>query len=117
MGKKLHKALKIDVKWAGQAAIVKLCGSAGMGEAEKLRQKLEEIVLKKPRVIVLDLGEIDFIGSAGLGAIVTGYLKSRHHGGQIRLVNPSQTVRELLETTRLTRLFEVFDSVESSLSG
>ena len=66
-------------------------------------------------VIVLDLGQMDFICSLGLGAIITGHLKCRHHQGQIRLVNPTEQVRELLETTRLTKLFTVYETVEQAL--
>ena len=66
---------------------------------------------------MLDLHEMDFICSLGLGAIINGHLKSRHHQGQIRLVGPVPPVRELLETTRLTKLFGIYDSVEQALTA
>jgi len=52
---------------------------------------------------------------AGLGAIIAGHARCRHHHGQIKLVAPSRPVRDLLETTRLTKLFPIYDSVEAAL--
>ncbi len=117
MFKKIHKPLKLNVKWSEGVAVVRMSGSAGMSEAEKLRDTLEKIVAEKPPIVVLDLKNMDFIGSAGLGAIVEAYLKSRHHEGQFRLVKPSETVQQVLNTTHLSRLFKIFPSVEQAVSG
>ncbi len=117
MFKRIHKPLKLNVKWEQDAAVVKMSGSIAMSESDKLRQKLEKIVSKKPPIVVLDLQDVDFIGSAGLGAIVEAYLKSRHHQGRFRIVNPAQVVQQVLDTTRLSRLFGIFPSVEEALEG
>ena len=100
---------------AGRATVVQLCGSAGIDEAEKLQESLERLAAKEVPLIVLDLSEMDFICSQGLGAIITGYLKCRHHNGEIRLVNPQPAVHQLLETTRLTKLFPIFATVEQAI--
>jgi len=68
-------------------------------------------------VIVLDLSEMDFICSVGLGAIIIGHHKSRRHDGEIRLVNPQPAVRRLLEATRLTKLFPLYAGVEDAVKG
>jgi anti-sigma B factor antagonist len=88
-----------------------------MDAAEKLRLKLEELAAKGAPVIVVDLSGMDFICSLGLGAIISGHLKCRHHNGQIKLVNPQQAVMQLLETTRLTKLFPIYSSVDQALSS
>ena len=109
--------LTLDVQTGPQATIVRVTGSAGMREAEHMRSVLEELNASCPAIIVLDLSRMDFICSMGLGAIIQGHLRSRHHSGQIRLVNPQPAVRELLETTRLTKLFPVFASVEEAVGS
>ena len=111
------RPLRLRVKRHGDsAAVVKVCGSVSISEADRLREQLEALAAERVPVIILDLSEMDFICSLGLGAIITGHLKCRHHRGQIKLVKPVPQVRELLETTRLTKLFGVYESVETALS-
>jgi anti-sigma B factor antagonist len=109
--------LQVQVREKGPCAVVRIQGSVSMAQADKLRVRLEELAEKKTPVIVLDLAGMDYISSAGLGAIISAYLKSRHHSGQVRLVRPRPAVRKLLETTRLTKLFDVHDSVEQAVGA
>ena len=113
----VNKPLHLDVARRGDAVVVKVDGSVAMAEAEQLRAVLEDLAAQRVPLIVLDVSEMDFIGSVGLGAIISGHLKCRHHRGQIKLVNPTEPVRELLETTRLNKLFGIYASVEQALPG
>jgi len=110
-----HKPFVLTVQRRDHAAVLKISGSVSITEADPLREKIDELVAEKVPVIVLDVSEMDFICSLGLGAIIAGHLKCRHHCGQIKIVQPSGPVRELLETTRLTKLFGLHDSVEDAL--
>jgi anti-sigma B factor antagonist len=110
-----NKPLRLDVSRKGDAAVIKVSGSVSMSEAESLRESLEGLAAERVACIVLDLSEMDFISSLGLSAIISGHLKCRHHHGQIKLVGPSAPVRELLETTRLNKLFGVYESVDEAL--
>ena len=107
--------LTLDIQTSPAATIVRVRGSAGMREAEQMRTVLEQVASTQPAVIVLDLSEMDFICSMGLGAIIQSHLRSRHHAGQVRLANPQPAVQELLETTRLTKLFQIFPTVEQAV--
>lgn len=107
--------LALEVKTEGPAVVVRVCGSAGMREAEQMRSALEELAAAQPPLIVLDLTAMDFICSMGLGAIIQSHLRSRHHHGQVRLVNPQPAVQDLLETTRLNKLFQIYSSVEQAI--
>ena len=110
-------SLKLEVEESDQAIIVRLRGSVTISDAEDLQQRLEELIAKQPSTVVLDLSEMDFICSSGLGAIIVGYLKSRHHKGKFYLANAQPAVRELLETTRLTKLFAIYSSVAEALAS
>lgn len=110
-----HKPFVLTVQRRDRSVVLKISGSVSITEAEPLREKLEELIAEKVPVIVLDLSEMDFICSMGLGAMISAHLKCRHHCGQIKLVNPTPAVQELLETTRLTKLFGVYDTVEEAL--
>ena len=110
-----HKPLEMEVTQQAGAAVVRITGSVSISDAERLQEQLERLAADRVPVIVLDLERMDFICSLGLGAIICGHLRCRHHQGKIRLVNPSAQVRELLETTRLTKLFTVFETLEQAL--
>ena len=112
-----NKPLQMDVTRRGDAAVVKVSGSVSLGDSERLRERLEALAAEQVSVIVLELSEMDFISSMGLGAIISGHLKCRHHHGQIKLVRPTRPVRELLEMTRLTTLFGIYDTVEQAVSA
>ena len=111
------RAMKLAVRHVGTSAVVRVIGSANMNEAQRLRETLEALAAGKARRIVVDLSEMDFISSVGLGAIISAHLKCRHHQGRIFFVNPQPAVAELLETTRLTKLFPIYDDVEEALSA
>jgi len=110
-----RQPFRLDVAREGNAAVVRVSGSVTITEADQLREALENLAAEHAPVMVLDLANMDFICSLGLGAIISGHLKCRHHRGQVRLVHPQPPVRELLETTRLTKLFGIYDSVAQAL--
>jgi len=111
-----RSSLEIQVERRGPNAVVTLRGSAGMVEAEQLRRQLESLSAQQVVITVLDAGGLEFIGSAGLAAIVHGHLKNRHHGGQIRFVAPPPAVLDVLERTRFTQLFSIHSSVQDALT-
>jgi len=117
MANHTNKPLRLDVTRRPDAAVLKVAGSVSISQADRLRETVEELAVARVPVIVVDLGEMDFICSLGLGAIISGHLKCRHHAGQVKLVNPTDQVRELLETTRLTKLFGIYTSVDDALAG
>lgn len=110
------RPLELEVKHAGSAVVICAHGVAGMNDAESMQTVIEDLADKQTTIIILDMSDLDFICSAGLGAIITGYLRLRHCGGDIRLVNPNSSIQHLLETTRLTRLFSVFSTVDIALA-
>ncbi|MDY7009587.1 MAG: STAS domain-containing protein [Planctomycetota bacterium] len=110
------KPFRMNITRCENAVVLAIAGSVSMTDAQRLQEKLEELAAERVSVIVLDLKEMDFICSVGLGAIIVGHLKCRHHSGKVRLVSPVPSVRELLETTRLTKLFDIYDSVEEALT-
>jgi len=117
MAEESEKTLEVDTEQRGPVLVVRIKGSVGIIESETLAQKLEELADRQIPTMVLDLSEMDFICSSGLGAIISGHLRSRHHDGEIRLVDPLPPVRELLETTRLTKLFPLYESVDEAIKG
>ncbi|MHC4293994.1 MAG: STAS domain-containing protein [Planctomycetota bacterium] len=115
MATKPDRSLTLEVQESDRAVIVRIRGSVEISDAEAVQARLEELAKRKTPVIVLDLSGMSFICSSGLGAIIVGHLKMRKHEGQLRVVNPQPAIRELLETTRLNKLFPPYNSVEQAL--
>jgi anti-sigma B factor antagonist len=110
------RPLEMDVVRQGPGAVLKMHGSARMADAEAMRTTLEDLTEGQATPIILDMTDLDFICSIGLGAIISGHLRTRHYEGRVCLVSPKPSVMELLETTRLTKLFPIFPTVEQAMA-
>jgi anti-anti-sigma factor len=107
---------QMKVEQTGQAAVVKLAGSIHMDACEQLEAELIRLVDLPTRPIILDLSQLNFICSLGLGALVAAYLRSRREQGAVRVAAPSPSIRALLEVTKLVKLFPPYESVELAMS-
>ena len=66
--------------------------------------------------IIIDLTSVMFVDSAGLGQLVSALKMAVHHGGDLILVKPNESVLDLLRITKLDTIFRKFDSVEDALA-
>lgn len=105
----------IEVESVAGAQVVRPIGSCTMEVAESLSRRLLELASRPRPLLVIDLTKLDFIESTGLGGLVSGYLRARRQGGEIRLLSPHPAILELLKLTRLTQLFQVHDRLEDAL--
>lgn len=108
--------LQILIEQRGDSAIVKLRGSANMDVCGNLQERLYEAIELPVRRLVLDLSELDFMSSVGLGAIMAAHLRCRHRNCELMLASPQPRIHELLELTKLTRLFDVVQSVDEAIA-
>ena len=88
-----------------------------MATAGNLQQQLIELLDKGADRLILELSQLTFICSVGLGAIIAAHLHCRHHLSEVRLVNPQEAIKDLLKVTRLTRLFAIHDTVEGAIAA
>ena len=99
-------SLKICSQQAGDVAIVECQGRLIRGKPVlALREAITR--LRKVRIVVLDLSHIETMDAGGLGTLVLLHRWLRDNGSQLKLVNPNTFVRELLESTRLTCVFNI----------
>lgn len=101
----------------GESVVLTMSGACTMSDAGRLGRQLLELVESPVRIVVLDLSELEFIESTNLGKIVAGYLKLRKRGGDLRIVKPQPEIRNLLELTRLSSLFGVFQSLSDAVNA
>ena len=98
--------LTIDVEKTGDVAVVRCSGRIVRGEA--VRTLRSAVVAEgNTRIVVLDLSEVETIDAGGLTALVSLHHWTRNRGIQLKLVNPSHFVNEMLERTGLNHVFEI----------
>jgi anti-anti-sigma factor len=98
--------LTVDTEKSGDVAVVRCSGRLVRGEAVcTLRSAV--VSEKDTRIVVLDLSEVQSLDAGGLTALVSLHHWTRNHGIQLKLVNPSHFVREMLELTHLDSVFDV----------
>ncbi len=101
--------MKANVRAQGDVSVVDLSGKITIGEGDVLLRDTIETLLKEGRQkIVLNLARVSYMDSAGIGELVACYKRSREKGGELKLLNPSGKVYDLLQLTKLEEIFETF---------
>ena len=98
--------------------VVDLSGRLVLGEESKMiREELKNLASRGQKKILLNLAGVSFIDSSGLGALIGGYTTVTSQQGQLKLVNVSQTIHEILQMTRLLAVFEVHSNEAAAVQS
>src|SRR4051812_6974465 len=98
------------------AAVVRLSGRLDLLSAPELRQVLLRAVSAGRRRLVVDLGDVPFVDSSGLGALIGGLKAARQAGGALRIARPTEQARVILRLTTLDRVLKPYPTVEEALA-
>lgn len=111
-------ALKMTDREVNGITVVAMDGRIVLGEESgALRERIKSLLNDKKTKIVLDMGNVTYIDSAGLGTLVATYHSARQQGAAMKLVNLGQKFREVLQVTKLLTVFEVHDNEASALAS
>ena len=111
-------AMQIIEKESRGVLILELAGRVTLGdESNQLRTKIKDVLAQGKKHLVLDLGNVSYIDSAGLGTLVAGYTSSQNQGAGMKLANLTKRFREQLNITKLVTVFDVYDSVEGAIKS
>lgn len=111
-------ALKMTDREVNGITVVAMDGRIVLGEESgALRERIKSLLNDKKTKIVLDMGNVTYIDSAGLGTLVATYHSARQQGAALKLVNLGQKFREVLQVTKLLTVFEVHDNEASALAS
>src|SRR6476646_4756628 len=103
--------MQIEERSAGDVTLLDLKGKITLGEGdETLKDKINSLVQQGRRKIVLNLAEVPYIDSAGLGEIVRTYTTISRQGGQLKLLGLTKRITDLLSITKLLTVFDTYDS-------
>jgi anti-sigma B factor antagonist len=99
-------------------AIIDFSGKITLGEGSStLRRTIRDLIDKGHRKIVLNLYDVDYIDSSGIGELVSGYTTVRNVEGEMKLLHLTKRVHDLLQITRLFTVFDVQSDEESALKS
>jgi anti-sigma B factor antagonist len=118
LGRGKEFGMQIDERVVGEVTILDLKGKITLGEGdEALKDKINSLILQNRKRILLNLAEVPYIDSAGLGEIVRTYTTTSRQGGQLKLVNLTKRITDLLSITKLLTVFETFDTESDALNS
>jgi anti-sigma B factor antagonist len=89
----------------------------GGPDATLLHEKLHECLENGQRKVVIDLSQVDWMNSTGLGILISGLTTLRNNGGELKLANVTDKIQSLLTITKLVTVFEAFDSVDDAINS
>ena len=110
--------LKIGVRQLNDGIVVVDCGGRIVfgEETAELRDQVKALITTGSRII-LNLADVTYIDSGGLGTLVALYTTARNAGGAVKLARLTQRVGDLLQVTKLLTVFEVFNSEEEAVQS
>jgi anti-sigma B factor antagonist len=103
--------MQIDERVTGDVVVLDLKGRVMLGEGDELlKDKVNSLMNQGRKKIVLNLAEVPYIDSAGLGEIVRTFTTVSRQGGSLKLLNLTKRITDLLSITKLLTVFETFDN-------
>lgn len=103
-------SMQLTVRQVGDVSVVDVAGRITLGEsASSLREAIRDLLGNGHKKLILNLGEVSYIDSSGIGELVSAFTTVTNQGGRLRLLNLTKRVKDLLQITKLYTVFEVFD--------
>ena len=111
--------MQIEQRVAGEVAIIQVLGDITLGKGGDviLKDKIQSLLQQGFRKLLLDMGAVSYVDSAGLGQLVQVYATTSHLGGSLKLLNLTKRLKDLLVLTKLLTVFDTYDSEEAALAS
>ena len=109
-------SVKLTTRQVGDVTIVDAVGRITLGEgASAFRDSIRDLAANGHKKLLLNLAEISYIDSSGIGEMVSSFTTVTNHGGQLKLLGLTKRVKDLLQITKLYTVFEVFDDESTAV--
>ena len=111
-------ALKMNTRELGGVTVVDLEGRIVLGEeSNAMREQVKSLLAANKKKIVLNMANVTYIDSAGLGTLVASFHSARSQGATLKLANLGDKFREVLQVTKLLTVFEVFNTEATAVAS
>ncbi|HZM62047.1 MAG TPA: STAS domain-containing protein [Vicinamibacterales bacterium] len=104
--------MQIEQRMIGDVAVIQVLGDITLGKGGDviLKDKIQSLLQQGYRKLLLDMGSVSYVDSAGLGQLVQVYATTSHLGGSLKLLNLTKRLKDLLVLTKLLTVFDTYDS-------
>ncbi len=110
--------MKIATRTVGEVKVLDCSGKITLGEGTMaIRTTVNELVNSGAMKIVLNLGDVNYIDSSGIGELVSTYTTVSNRGGKLKLLNLTKKIQELLAITKLLTVFDVYDDEAEAIAA
>ena len=110
--------MEILTRYVGKCKILDCSGSITLGPATAaLRAAIREAVQDDTPTVVLNLGDVPYIDSAGIGELISGFVHAKNKGCRLPLLNLTKKINALLVIAKLTAIFEIFEDEAKAIEG
>jgi anti-sigma B factor antagonist len=110
--------MKIDIRKVGDVNVLDCSGKITLGEGTMaIRNTVREVLKNGGKKIILNLADVNYIDSSGIGELVSTYTTVTNHGGQLKLLSLTKKIQELLAITKLLTVFQVYDNEQAAVSS
>lgn len=110
--------MKIEKRTVGDVHILDCSGKITLGEGTMaVRNTVMDVLKDGGRKMILNLAEVNYIDSSGIGELVRTYITVSNSGGQLKLLNLTKKIQELLQITKLLTVFQVYDNESEALAS
>ena len=109
-------SVKLTTRQVGDVTVIDVAGRITLGEGSSaLREALRDLVSKNQKKILLNLGDVTYIDSSGIGELVSGFTTVTNSGGALKLLNLNKRVKDLLQITKLYTVFDVHEDEAAAI--
>ena len=109
-------SVKLTTRQVGDVTVIDVAGRITLGEGSSARREaLRDLVGKGQKKILLNLGEVTYIDSSGIGELVSGFTTVTNSGGMLKLLNLNKRVKDLLQITKLYTVFDVHEDEAAAI--
>lgn len=110
--------MKMTQEIKGDVVILRLSGQLmGGPDADAVRDTILSILNQGFKRILVDLKDVSWVNSTGLGILISSHITTANNGGQLKLMRVSKRIESIFMVTRLNTVFQVFETEESALKG
>ncbi len=110
--------MRLKTKELNDVVVIEVKGNMmGGPDSQKFRDLLHKLIDEGKNKVVVDLKNVKFINSAGLGTLISGLTTMRNAGGDLKIANPTEKIESLLMITRLIKVFESYTSVDEAVKS
>jgi len=111
-------ALTITSREVNGVSVLDLSGRITLGEGSvQLREAIRGLIGKGAKIILLNLGNVNYIDSSGLGELVSAFTTAKNQQAEVKLLNLTKKVHDLLQLTKLYTVFDIYDDEASAIAS